>query len=285
MSHFSIAGLQLKLESGDNLDVISKHIVKTKKRFPWVDMIVLTELCTYGPEKKYASSFPSQAEHHYQKLCIDNNVWLITGSQYEQDGDDIYNTSTVINNLGEIVTRYRKIFPFLPYESGVKEGSDIVTFDVPGGRIGIAICYDLWFPEVARAMVCDGADVLIFPTLTGTIDRPLELIMSQSTAVMNQCYVFGINASEPYGTGQSIVVEPDGNVIYQANIGEEIIPIEIDFERVKRVRTRGGLGLGQPLKSLRDNPINFSKLTKKDTDYLDSLGPLTVPLQDNADNS
>ncbi|MDC2889221.1 hypothetical protein [Psychrosphaera algicola] len=51
MSHFSIAGLQLKLESGDNLDVISKHIVKTKKRFPWVDMIVLTELCTYGPEK------------------------------------------------------------------------------------------------------------------------------------------------------------------------------------------------------------------------------------------
>lgn len=285
MSHFSIAGLQLKLESGDNLEVISEHIVKTKKRFPWVDMIVLTELCTYGPEKKYASTFPSDAERHYCKLCKDNNLWLITGSQYEQDGDDIYNTSTVINNLGEIVTRYRKIFPFLPYETGVKEGSEIVTFDVPGGRIGIAICYDLWFPEVARAMVCDGADVLIFPTLTGTIDRPLELIMSQSTAVMNQCYVFGINASEPYGTGQSIAVEPDGNVIYQANIGEEIIPIEIDFDRVKRVRTRGGLGLGQPLKSLRDNPMSFSHLTNKDTDYLTTLGPLTVPLQDNTNKS
>ncbi|MDC2889220.1 carbon-nitrogen hydrolase family protein [Psychrosphaera algicola] len=89
-------------------------------------------------------------------MCKDNNVWLITGSQYEQDGDDIYNTSTVINNLGEIVTRYRKIFPFLPYESGVKEGSDIVTFDVPGGVsalqfvtiFGFQKLLELWFVTV-----------------------------------------------------------------------------------------------------------------------------------------
>ncbi|MDU0112542.1 carbon-nitrogen hydrolase family protein [Psychrosphaera aquimarina] len=277
MSHFSIAGLQLKLSSGDNIHVISEHIVKTKKRFPWLDMIVLTELCSFGPEKKYAATFPSKAEQHYSKLCQDNDIWLITGSEYEQVGEKIFNTSSVFNNHGEVVTRYRKIFPFLPYEAGITEGSDIVTFDVPGGRIGVAICYDLWFPEVARAMACEGADVLIYPTLTGTIDRSQELIISQATAITNQCYVFGINASEPFGVGQSIVVGPEGNVVYQANVGEEVIPVEVDFELVKRTRTRGVLGLGQPLKSFRDNRIDLNMKTNKNSDYLAGLGVLSIP--------
>ncbi|MEW6991599.1 hypothetical protein AADZ91_13030 [Colwelliaceae bacterium 6441] len=80
MSHFSIAGLQLDLPCGDNLDVIAKEIIKTKQRFPWLDMIVLSELSTYGPEKKYAEVFPSDAERFYSQLARENNVWLIPGS-------------------------------------------------------------------------------------------------------------------------------------------------------------------------------------------------------------
>jgi len=283
MSHFSIAGLQLALPCGDNLAAIGAEIVKTKKRFPWLNMIVLSELATYGPEKKYACTFPSEAEKFYCQLAKEHNLWLIPGSLYEQDEDEIFNTTTVINNQGDIVERYRKIYPFLPYEKGVSAGKDFVVFDVPQGRIGVAICYDLWFPEVARQMVSMGAEVLIYPTLTGTIDRPVEIVLAQSAAITNQSYVITINAAGSLGYGQSVIVGPEGNIIYQANSGAEIIPIEVDFSLVKRNRERGLHGLGQPLKSFRDNPVEFTcyqsraeKITHN-CNYLSELGSLAIP--------
>lgn len=279
MSHFSIAGLQLALPCGDNLDAIDAEIIKTKKRFPWVDMIVLSELCSFGPEKKYATTLPNNAEEFYCQLAKQHKVWLIPGSLYEQTPEGIYNTASVINNHGEVIARHRKIYPFYPYESGVKEGNEFVVFDVPQGRIGVAICYDLWFPEVARTLTCQGAEVLIYPTLTGTIDRSVELIMAQATAATNQCYVLAVNAAGQLGNGQSIVVGPDGKVIYQAGENPELIPVEIDFARVRRDRERGLHGLGQPLKSFRDNAINYpiyeNNLSKNK--LLNGLGELKIP--------
>ena len=279
MDHFSIAGMQLALPCGDNLETIKAEIVKTKQRFPWLDMIVLSELSTYGPEKKYAETLPGHAEDYYCKIAKENDIWLIPGSLFEKVDDKIFNTASVINNKVEVVTRYRKIFPFYPYESGVTQGDEFVVFDVPQGRIGVAICYDLWFPEVARTLSCMGAEVLIYPTLTGTIDRPIELIMAQATAATNQCYVMTINSAGKLGVGQSIVVAPEGDVIYQASIGDEVIPVEIDFKRVRRNRERGLHNLGQPVKSFRDNTANFSIYTenKLENKELKKLGPLTIP--------
>jgi predicted amidohydrolase len=283
MSHFSIAGLQLALPCGDNLATIGTEIVKTKKRFPWLNMIVLSELATYGPEKKYASVLPNDTERFYCQLAKEHNVWLIPGSLYEQVGDEIFNTTTVINNQGEVVDRYRKIYAFTPYESGVSAGKNFVVFDVPQGRIGVAICYDLWFPEVARQMVSMGAEVLIYPTLTGTIDRSLEVVLAQSTAITNQSYVLTINAAGSLGYGQSVVVGPEGNIIYQAGSGAEIIPVEIDFCLVQRNRDRGLHGLGQPLKSFISNPVKFpcyqteEERIQNKSNELKKLGPLVIP--------
>ena len=279
MSHFSIAALQLALPSEDNLAFIGEEITRTIKRFPWIDMVVLSELCSFGPDKKYAEQLPGKAEKFYCHIAKEQNIWLVTGSQYEQLGDEIYNCCTVINNNGEIVSRYRKIFPFYPYESGVCPGKDFIVFDVPQGRIGLAICYDLWFPEVARTLACMGAEVILYPTLTGTIDRPLELLMAQTTSAINQCYTLSVNACGDYGNGQSIVVGPEGEVIYQAGQEPEVIPIEVDFERVRRTRERGIHGLGQPLKSFRDNDIEFSiynNATEKNS-QLNKLGSMIIP--------
>jgi len=283
MSHFSIAGLQLALPCGDNLEAIATEIAKAKQRFPWLNMIVLSELCSYGPEKKYASALPNDAERQYCQLAKEHDIWLIPGSLYENFDNEIFNTTSVINNEGEVIQRYRKIYPFFPYEKGISCGKDFVVFDVPQGRIGVAICYDLWFPEVARQMVSMGAEVLIYPTLTGTIDRPLEINLAQSTAIMNQSYVITINAAGDLGYGQSVFVGPEGNIIYQASTGSEIIPIEVDFSLVKRNRERGLHGLGQPLKSFRDNLVNYScyKNEKErivnSCNYLSELGSLDIP--------
>lgn len=275
MNHFSIAGLQLSLPKGNSLSYIEKAVANTRKKYPWVDMIVLSELCSFGPETKYAEPLPGVTENFYRHLAKEHGIWLIPGSLFEKRDDKIFNTTSVINPKGEVVDRYRKIYPFYPYEKGVTSGDRFVVFDVPGGRIGLAICYDLWFPEVSRELSCRGAEVILYPTLTGTIDRPQELVLAQATAIQQQSYVFSINASGDYGNGQSIVVDPEGKVLYQAKNDEEIMPLEIDFSHVRRVRERGTCHLGQTLKSFRDNPMN-SKRKCLDNAYLDGLGILEI---------
>ncbi|MGH3144642.1 MAG: carbon-nitrogen hydrolase family protein, partial [Rubrobacter sp.] len=146
------------------------------------------------------------------------------------------------------------------------------------GRFGISICYDTWFPEVPRTLAVMGAEVILRPTLTGTIDRGLELSIARATAAANQCFVFDINGVGDGGYGRSIVCSPDGTVLYEAGSGEETIPLEINLDDARRSREHGILRLGQPLKSFRDRTVDFSIYRQGASHpYLDSLGPLEKP--------
>lgn len=149
------------------------------------------------------------------------------------------------------------------------------------GRFGVSICYDIWFPETTRTLSAMGAEVLLHPVLTGTIDRDVELSIARATAAMFQCYVFDINGLGAGGTGRSTVLDPAGTVMYQAAGGEEIIPIEIDLEQVRRQRAVGMRGLGQTHKSFRDRAVDFEVYDRGffDETYLESLGPLTMPVK------
>lgn len=280
MSHFSIAGLQLELSGQDNLYVIQKEIDGLKSRFPWVDMVVLAELCTFGPSLSRAQELPGEAEQLYCDIAVKHNIWLITGSMFERRNGEVFNTSSVINPEGEVVKRYRKMFPFYPYEKGVSAGEEFAIFDVPGvGRFGLQVCYDSWFPEVSRTLAWMGAEVILCPTMTNTIDREMEVVLARANAVSNQCYFFSVNSAGKLGNGRSVVVGPEGNVIYEAGTTTEIIPIEVDLEHVRRVRDRGMHGLGQTLKSFRDSNVKFLPYIEghDKSKALAGLGELKVP--------
>ncbi len=251
--------------------------------YPWVQMIMFSELCAYGPLTTHAQPFPNTVENEFCEIAYKHGIWLIPGTMFQRKEDKIFNTATVINPKGEVAGRYDKLFPFYPYESGVTGGDEFLIFEVPDvGRFGITICYDMWFPETSRTLAVQGVDVILHPTLTGTIDRDIELSIVQATAATNQCYVFDINGLSDGGTGRSIVCGPDGRVLYQASTGEEMIPIEIDIERVDRSRENGILRLGQPLKSFRDRNVDFDVYEKnKKLPYLDELGPLIKPTRMN----
>ncbi len=258
MSQFAIAGLQLEVSGKDNRYLIQKEIEKTLRLFPWVQMVVIGELATFGADKSFAQELPGEVENFYCRIAHDLGIWLVPGSVYEKDGNEIYNTAMAIDPEGKVVGRYRKMFPFLPYEENVEAGTDFLVFDVPGaGRFGVHICYDQWFPETSRQMAWMGAEVLICPTMTNTVDRELELCLARANAISNQCYVFNINVAGSLGNGRSIVVGPDGKVIHQAGEAQETIPLELDIAKVAQVRERGVLGLGQTLKSLRDSRSEF----------------------------
>lgn len=276
MQPFAVAGLQLQLSGrGNNLPRMNERLDFLMAVFPWVQMVVFSELAACGWSPANAQELPGPAEREFQAMAARHTVWLVSGSHFERAGDKVYNTASVIDPQGVVIARHRKLFPFLPYEQGVAAGSDFVVFDVPDvGRFGVSICYDMWFPETSRQLAALGAEVIIHPTLTTTIDREVELSIARATAATNQCFMVDINGVGDVGNGRSVIVGPAGDVVYQAGTSEELIPIEIDLARVRRSREVGLRGLGQPLKSFRDSAVRFPVYAGEARDYLETLGPL-----------
>lgn len=123
-----------------------------------------------------------------------------------------------------------------------------------------------------------GAEVIINPVLASFVDRPADLAIAQGSAAMFQSYIFHINGLYAGGNGYSMVIDPAGQILHRGNVMEEMIPIEVDFELVRRQRREGILKMGQPHKSFRDNQVRFPVYDPGfDRSYLDSLGPLVKP--------
>ncbi len=277
---FGIAALQLELANADNLARIASEIASLKKRLPWVSMVVLGELATFGANPARLQTMPGPAENRFREIARKNKLWLLPGSLYERRESLIFNTAPVIDPKGSVVARYRKQFPFYPYEKGVAPGHEPVVFDVPGvGRFGVSICYDMWFPETTRSLCWMGAEVILHPTMTNTIDRDVELSIARASAATNQCYFVDINVAGELGFGRSIICGPGGEVIHQAGSGREIIAFEVDMGYLRDTRERGWQCVTQPLKSFRDSKVVFPAYGAgvAPSDFLSSLGRLAVP--------
>lgn len=286
MNRFAVAGLQLDLPRGDNLDRIEREIDSVHRRFPWVQMVVVGELAAFGPDPAHAQPMPGPAE---QRLCAAarrNQLWLVPGSMFERQGDQVFNTAPVIDPHGQVVARYRKMFPFCPYEQGVTAGDQFVVFDVPGvARFGVSICYDMWFPETTRSLAWLGAEVILHPTMTNTIDRDIELSIARASAAINQCWFIDINVAGDLGFGRSGIYAPGGDIVYEAGAGREILTVDLDLDAVRAVRTRGWHGLTQPLKSFRDSKLRFPPYIEGHdaSPQLQALGPLAMPRRPGAE--
>lgn len=269
---FGIAGIQMSVVPWDahatarKIDSAVRHLARS---FPWVDLIVGHELALSGlvqfgdgpgpgSLRQLATPVPGPVTDLLCETAAAAGKWLVPGSLYELDGDRIFNTALVISPAGEIVARYRKMFPWLPYEDGVTAGDEFCVFDIPGrGRFGLTICYDMWFPEVARTLAWMGAEVILHPSMTATSDREIELVLSRANAIFNQCYFVDINGVGAWGGGRSLIVDPDGRVLQQAGERDMLLTEVIDLAHVTRAREQGTLGLSQVWKQFRDHPDGF----------------------------
>ena len=276
MKPLSIAAIQLNLARKDNYTLLESKAREAVYTFPWLEMLVFSELAVGGAGASNATFFLSEYLDKLKELAKELDVWLIPGSFYEETEEGTFNTTPVIDNKGDLVTKCRKLYPFLPYETGVAAGNEVCVFEIPGsGKVGIHICYDLWFPETSRALALKGAEVILHPSLTDTCDRDVERAMVKATAAQQQCYYIDVNAGGEQGVGLSLIAGPDGEILHDALAGEEFMLVEVDFDRVRRCRKRGLKGLGQPIKSYRDDPKrHLSEVS--DTDYLNKLGDLEV---------
>jgi formamidase len=179
-------------------------------------------------------------------LAAENGLWLVPGTVFERAEDGrLHNTALAFSPAGDLVARYRKVFPWQPHEE-CAPGDRFVTFDIPGvARVGLAICYDGNFPEVFRQLAWMGAEVVVQPTLTTTSDREAELVLARANAIANQLFVVNLNAAAPAGLGRSLVVDPEGLVRRQAGEGEELLTDVLDVDAVARVRELGTAGVSR----------------------------------------
>lgn len=245
----------------DKMEVITAQV---SENFPWVQMIVFHELVVSGaaqfvpepskePWLKIAQKIPGPFSTRLCDMALRTKKWIVPGSMYETDGGEIYNTALVISPEGIITAKYRKMFPWLPFEMETTAGDKFCVFDIPEvGRFGLCICYDAWFPEVIRTLAWMGAEVILHPTLTSTSDRSAELILTQANAIFNQCYVVDVNGLGPWGGGRSTITDPEGHVLQQAGEHDMVLTELLNLDQVRKTREFGTLGLCQTWKQLRN---------------------------------
>lgn len=280
MSILGVAAIQLNMGRSGNLDLVESEIRSAARRFPWVDILVLGELAIHGPSPELAEPKGGPTETRMADLARELGIWLIPGSLYEKRDGRIFNVAPVFDPQGREVARHDKLYPFLPYEGNVASGRTHTIFDIPGiGRIGIAICYDIWFAEAMRTLAAMGAEAILVPGMTNTVDRDVEIAIARANAATCQCYFLDVNVAGEMGNGRSVACGPGGEILYECGDGREVAAFQLDFQHVRTVRERGWHGLGQVLKSFRDGdvdyPLHASAQTRRKT--MEALGPLEMP--------
>jgi len=114
---------------------------------------------------KYAQEIPGGYTEKFCKLAKECKLYIIMGTMIEKAGEDHYNTSVLINDLGEIIGKYSKIRLWFPEKEYLKEGNETSVFETRFGRIGITVCWDLAFPEITKEMALKGAKIVFCPAL------------------------------------------------------------------------------------------------------------------------
>ena len=187
-------------------------------------------------------------------LARRHRAWILGGSVLERAGRRIYNTSVLVDRAGRQAATYRKMHLFEAHlENGqvVRErdvyaaGARPVLAATAGWRCGLAICYDIRFPELFRWYAARGAELLLLPSnFTQRTGRDHWEILVRARAIENQCFVLAANQCGPNPAtgirshGHSLAVGPWGEVLAAAGDEETVLRVDLDHSALARIRRR-----------------------------------------------
>ncbi|GIN94793.1 hypothetical protein J6TS1_06630 [Siminovitchia terrae] len=247
----------------ENFTKMEEYIDAIAHSNPAVNMIVFPEFYLNGSLKNKtdylvaAENIPGPLTDILSKKAKEHGIWLVPGSIIEKDNeskDKTYNTAMLISPEGEIVMKYRKVF--IPYPLELSEsGSTFPVYEIPNiGKIGFLICADHHFPEAARNLALNGAEIIIKPTLQGNWIGGLRnhSPFAMARAVENQCFFVSVNQPSPVGMGDSVAYDPEGRVLEQLGSTEAWTVVNINLDEVRRVREMGFAGMFGFLKMLKE---------------------------------
>ena len=214
------------------------------------DLAILPELWNIGafnyPElDKSGQTRDGELVTALQAAAKSADIWLHGGSFVEQLADGgMANTALVINPAGEVVQFYRKIHLY-GFDKGeavtMTRGTEVINVaDTPLGNTGLAICYDLRFPELFRSQADKGVETILITSGWPTPRINHWRVLLQARAIENQAWVIACNEVGPNGDvilgGHSMVVSPRGEIIAEAGEAEEVLYADIDLSEVEKFR-------------------------------------------------
>ncbi len=246
-----IALLQVSVDSSEPMLARIERVCELLRAQRGADLVVLPELWAHGAFASStwattAESLDGATVKALRAATADLGAHVHMGSIVERAGDaQLYNTSLLLAPDGEVLTTYRKIhrFGFSEGEvSQVSAGTDVVAHDGPLGRIGLATCYDLRFPELFRALVGQGAELVVIASSWPDQRIAHWRLLAQARAVEDQllvvaCNAVGTHAGVTLGGG-SLVVDPWGEILAEAGTQQEVLTVEVDAEVVRQTRDR-----------------------------------------------
>ena len=208
-----------------------------------VDKVAIAETAGEGPIQQFLSQ---QASKH--------GIWIVGGTVPIESSvtGKVYSASQLYNDSGEMVARYDKLhlFDVMLEDSNesynesetIESGNDVVVVDTPFGKLGMAICYDLRFPELFRAMADVGMEICVLPSaFTNLTGRAHWESLLRARAIENLCYMiapdqggYHKNGRETYG--DSMIVDPWGVVLNRLPHGTGVVVSDVDLEKLRKTR-------------------------------------------------
>ncbi len=220
-----------------------RQTVKNEKS----DVVVLPEMWSTGyyPKanlKSFCETDGDKIKSSFASLAKELSVNIVGGSVANFKNGKLYNTAYVFNRDGGTVGEYDKTHLFTPMNEHkyFEYGDSCTIFTLDGKRCGIAICYDIRFPELVRSLALDGVEIL-FVVAQWPCQRVEHLkLLSSARAIENQMFVVVCNScGEADGTrfgGNSRLIDPWGTVLNSAGENEEIITADCDFSIIESIR-------------------------------------------------
>lgn len=225
---FAPIGAQTVEELEENTSTVLNYLDMSVSAFPGADIIVFPEACFQGfAPVNFEDALMTEDSIQLKRVCEKCrmlSVWSVVNAMI-RCGKTFENTAFVINDKGEIVHRYVKMNPWIPFENSVP-GKECNVCDGPkGSKLGVIICADGDYPEIWREAAYKGANVIIRPTHYMDPWYSAWELTNRASAYFNQVYVVGANCSGLARNearscfGRSMIVGPDGNIITEASNG------------------------------------------------------------------
>nr|WP_245739732.1 carbon-nitrogen family hydrolase [Thermoflavimicrobium dichotomicum] len=247
----NIAVLQIDLAFGDpvqNLAKVKQKIQRLVEKNTKLDVVVLPELWNTAYDltrlDEIADPEGQIVQQEIGTLAKEQNIHIVAGSIAKKTDQGIYNTLTVFDRNGEKVGEYSKLhlIRLMDEEKYLTPGQSMGLFELDGVPCAGLICYDIRFPEWVRKHILAGAQVLFVPAQwpLSRVKHWRSLLIAR--AIENQCYVVACNriGHDPNNAfaGHSMIIDPWGEILAEAEREETSLVVEIDTEQVIEVRKK-----------------------------------------------
>lgn len=253
---FTLAVCQLRTELVYEQTMQKTEAMVREAAAAGASLVVLPEMfdCPYDREyfHKFTAMGHEDAVRRMAAWAGENKIVLVGGSIPEKDGDRLYNSSFVFGPDGEQLACHRKVHLFdvdLPGMSFRESntftpGNRITVVDTPVCRLGVAVCFDVRFPELFRAMAREGAEVICLPAQFNMTTGPAHWEPSLRVRAIDNEVFFAAAAAARYEGfsyecwGHSMIIDPYGTPLAAADEKEQILYANIDLSRIAEVRAQ-----------------------------------------------